>query len=115
MTLVSMAGVAVRFGARELLRDVTFLVERGERWGVLGRNGSGKTTLLNLIRGDLEPSSGVVARSAGLRVTVMDQDRDFGDATTVWEAAARSLRRPVRARALARRAGGGHGARRATR
>ena len=58
MTLVSMAGVAVRFGARELLRDVSFLVERGERWGILGRNGSGKTTLFNLIRGDLAPSRG---------------------------------------------------------
>jgi len=88
MTLVSMAGVAVRFGTRELLKDVSFVVVRGERWGVLGRNGSGKTTLFNLIRGDLEPSSGTLVRSSGLRVTVMDQYRDFGDALTVWEAAA---------------------------
>jgi len=29
-----------------------------------------------------------VVRSAGLRITVMDQYRDFGDAVTVWEAAA---------------------------
>ena len=88
MTLVSVAGVAVRFGARELLRDVTFLVERGQRWGVLGRNGSGKTTLFNLIRGDLEPSAGTVSRVAGLRITLMDQYRDFGDAATVWDAVA---------------------------
>ncbi len=63
-------------------------MERGERWGVLGRNGSGKTTLFNLIRGGLDPSSGTLARAAGLRVAVMDQDRDFGDAGTVWEAVA---------------------------
>ena len=88
MTLVSMAGVAVRFGARELLKDVDLVVTRGERWGVLGRNGSGKTTLLNLIRGDLEPSSGTVARPSGLRIAVMDQYRDFGGSATVWEAAA---------------------------
>ena len=88
MTLVSLAGVGVRFGTRELLKDVSFVVVRGERWGVLGRNGSGKTTLFNLIRGDLEPSGGTVVRSSGLRVTVMDQYRDFGDALTVWKAAA---------------------------
>ena len=88
MTLVSLAGVAVRFGARELLRDVGFVVARGERWGVLGRNGSGKTTLFNLIRGELEPTSGTVTRAGGLRVAVMDQYRDFGRALTVWEAAA---------------------------
>ena len=81
----------MRFGARELLRDVTFVVGRGERWGVLGRNGSGKTTLFNLIRGDLDPSSGSVARAGGLRITVMDQYRDFGTAGTVWEAAAEAF------------------------
>jgi ATP-binding cassette subfamily F protein 3 len=78
----------VSFGARELFRDVSFVVGRGERWGVLGRNGSGKTTLFNLIRGELDPSSGTVVRASGLRITVMDQYRDFGGAETVWEAAA---------------------------
>ena len=88
MSLLSLAGVGIRFGDRELLRDVSLVVEAGQRWGVLGRNGSGKTTLFNLIRGDLEPSSGTVARAGALRITVMDQDRDFGEAETVWEAAA---------------------------
>jgi ATP-binding cassette subfamily F protein 3 len=88
MTLVSLAGVGVSFGSRELLRDVSVVVGRGERWGVLGRNGSGKTTLFNLIRGDLEPSRGTVSRASGLRIAVMDQYREFGDAATVWEAAA---------------------------
>jgi len=88
VTLVSLAGVAVRFGTRELLGNVSFVVAQRERWGILGRNGSGKTTLFNLIRGEMDPSSGSVARAFGLRVTVMDQYRDFGDADTVWEAAA---------------------------
>jgi len=88
MTLVSLAGVGVSFGSRELLRDVSVVVEGGERWGVLGRNGSGKTTLFNLIRGDLEPSRGTISRASGLRIAVMDQYREFGDAATVWEAAA---------------------------
>ena len=87
VTLVSLAGVTVRFGVRELLRNVNLVVGRGERWGVLGRNGSGKTTVFNLIAGELAPSSGTVARDGGLRVTVMDQHRAF-EAETVWEAAA---------------------------
>jgi len=88
VTLVSLSGVGVSFGSRELLRDVSVVVASGERWGVLGRNGSGKTTLFNLIRGEMEPSRGTVSRASGLRITVMDQYRDFGDAGTVWEAAA---------------------------
>ena len=83
-----MSGVAVEFGATVLLSDVTFSVERGERWGVVGRNGSGKTTIFRLLAGESPPTRGTVARAAGNRISVLEQHRDFGDAVTVWEAAA---------------------------
>jgi len=88
VSLISAADVAVEFGATIILRDVTFTIGRGDRWGVVGRNGAGKTTLFRLITGALAPTSGSVARQPGLRITMLDQHRDFGDATTVWEAAA---------------------------
>ncbi len=92
MTLVSFGNVAVRFGARDLLRDVTFTVSAGERWGIVGRNGAGKTTLFRLITSALEPTTGTIARASGLRVAMLDQLRDFGAAATVWEAAATGYR-----------------------
>jgi ATP-binding cassette subfamily F protein 3 len=88
MTLLSMSGVAVRFGADTLLADVGFAVGRGERWGIVGRNGSGKTTLFRLITRELEPMAGTVSLAPVTRVTVLEQHRDFGSAETVWEAAA---------------------------
>ena len=42
------------------LKDVTFSVQRGESWGIIGRNGSGKSTLLKLICGILKPYQGTV-------------------------------------------------------
>jgi ABC-type polysaccharide/polyol phosphate transport system ATPase subunit len=42
------------------LRNVTFSVDRGEAFGIIGRNGSGKSTLLKLISGILKPTSGKV-------------------------------------------------------
>lgn len=42
------------------LRDVTFAVERGEAFGIVGANGSGKSTLLRIIAGILRPTSGSV-------------------------------------------------------
>ncbi len=88
VTIVSLSGVSVRFGADTLFADVGFSVGRGERWGVVGRNGSGKSTLFRLILGSQEPSAGSVSVAPGLAVTVLDQHRDFGEALTVWEAAA---------------------------
>jgi len=88
MTQIAMSGVAVEFGDTVILRDVTFTVGAGERWGIIGRNGTGKTTLFNLATGALEPTHGAVVRSPGLRMTLLEQHRDFGDAITVWQAVA---------------------------
>jgi ATP-binding cassette subfamily F protein 3 len=88
MTILSISDVAVEFGDTTLLRDVTFTVTAGERWGIVGRNGTGKTTLFHLIAGTMEPSRGIIARRPNLRIAMLDQYRDFGTAATVWEAAA---------------------------
>jgi ATP-binding cassette subfamily F protein 3 len=88
MTLISLSGVDVTFGATTLLHDVTVTVAEGEKWGIVGRNGTGKTTLFRLITGEMMPSVGQVSRVGGTRVSLLEQHRDFGGATTIWEAAA---------------------------
>ena len=88
MTQISTSNLGVRFGATTLFSGVTFTIAKGERWGVLGRNGSGKTTLFNLLAGVAEPTVGTVARQPALRLSMMEQHRDFEGATSIWEAAA---------------------------
>src|SRR6266511_3081053 len=91
MTQIAFAGVGVDFGDTTLFSNVSFTVAPGERWGIVGRNGSGKTTLFRLLTGELEPTRGTIARAPRLRVSLLEQHRDFGAATTVWEAAAGEL------------------------
>jgi ATP-binding cassette subfamily F protein 3 len=91
MTQLQVSNVAVDFGATTLFRDVTLTVSAGERWGILGRNGTGKTTLFRLITGEMQPTRGTVVRQSALRISLLEQHREFGGATTVWEAAAGGL------------------------
>ena len=88
MTQIAVTNVGVDFGATTLFDDISFTVGAGERWGILGRNGSGKTTLFRLITGEMQPTRGTVSKPNSLRVSLLEQHRDFGKATTVWEAAA---------------------------
>jgi len=92
MTLLSISNLGVDFGATTILRDVTFTVAQGERWGIVGRNGAGKTTIFRVITGEVAPTVGAVARQPGLRIAMLDQHRDFGEAVTVWAAAAQAYR-----------------------
>src|SRR5512146_2776001 len=88
LTQLSLSGVGIDFAAQPLLSGVTFTVEQGDRWGIVGRNGSGKTTLFRLITGELAPTRGTVARTAGLRIAVLDQLREFAPGSSVWDVAA---------------------------
>ncbi|MCY3758665.1 MAG: ATP-binding cassette domain-containing protein, partial [Acidobacteria bacterium] len=45
------------------LRDVSFQVEQGDTFGIVGENGSGKSTLLQIIAGTMTPTTGSVALS----------------------------------------------------
>lgn len=90
MSVLSVSDLRVDLGATTILKDVTFTVGEGERWGIVGRNGAGKTTLFRVLTGEIQPVQGAVARLPGLRVALLDQNRDFKDAGSVWEAAAMS-------------------------
>ena len=78
--------VAKRFGGREIVRDFSLRVQRGERVALVGPNGVGKTTLLNLLTGELAPDEGSVRLGVNLVPAVFDQNRAALDpAASLWD------------------------------
>jgi len=59
-TLLEVRGVAKRFGARDVLKNISLNIASGEFLTLLGESGSGKTTLLRLIAGFEQPTSGEI-------------------------------------------------------
>ncbi|MBV8597211.1 MAG: ABC-F family ATP-binding cassette domain-containing protein [Actinobacteria bacterium] len=95
--VVSLEGVSVRAGERELLRDVDFALERGEHVALVGPNGAGKTTLLETIVGRREPASGRVSLGHGVELAYFSQHEvELDERGSVLDATigATGLRRP---------------------
>ncbi len=91
MALLSLRDVSLSFGGPQLLDQVDWQVERGERVCLLGRNGEGKSTLLRLLEGQIEPDEGLVIRQQGLRIARLPQEVPLDRAGSVADEVAQGL------------------------
>ena len=73
--VVEIEHLQVSFGERQIIRDFSAKILRGDKIGLIGGNGAGKSTLLKAILGELEPSSGKVKLGTKLEVAYFDQLR----------------------------------------
>jgi ATP-binding cassette, subfamily F, member 3 len=68
-------GIGITFRDQQVLSDVTWGVQTGDRIGLVGQNGAGKTTQLRILAGELEPTTGdVVKSSKDLKVSMLRQE-----------------------------------------
>lgn len=73
--VIDAKNISKRFGDREVIKDFSLRIRRGDRIGIVGANGAGKTTLLKILMGDLDPDQGIVKRADTLEAVVIDQQR----------------------------------------
>lgn len=79
-------GICHSFENKEIVRDFSSTVMRGDKIGVIGPNGAGKTTLLRILLGQLEPQQGTVKLGTKLEVAYFDQHRAvLDDQKTVFD------------------------------
>ncbi len=72
--MLSVNDVSKYLGKRELFRGVSLHVHPGDRIGLIGPNGSGKSTLFQILLGAIEPDSGSLAKTRGLRIGHLPQE-----------------------------------------
>ncbi|VDR32040.1 Uncharacterized ABC transporter ATP-binding protein YheS [Arthrobacter agilis] len=66
LTVINVSNLELRAGARLLMDEVSFRVDRGDKIGLVGRNGAGKTTLTKVLAGESLPAGGTVTRSGDI-------------------------------------------------
>lgn len=72
--LVSLQNISFYFGARPILEDASWQIERGERIGLVGSNGAGKSTLLRLMTGAYKIDAGVINKPKDVTIGFFNQD-----------------------------------------
>ena len=85
--MISVNNLSLYFGGQDVFKDISFMVNKGDKIGLVGKNGAGKSTLLNVLSKDLKPNNGNVSIPNGLIVGYLTQDLDFEDGRTVIEEA----------------------------
>ncbi|HQK70823.1 MAG TPA: ABC-F family ATP-binding cassette domain-containing protein [Bacteroidales bacterium] len=81
--MLSVENISVSFGSFELLKDISFLVNKNDRIGLAGKNGAGKSTLLRIIAGLQSPTSGRVNKPKNLRIGYLPQQMTTNITSTV--------------------------------
>lgn len=72
--MLQVTNVGLRFGDKELFKDVNLKFTKGNCYGIIGANGAGKSTFLKILAGDIEPNTGSVSITEKERMSVLRQD-----------------------------------------
>ena len=83
--LLSAVHLSINFGSRQLLDDVNFYLNEGDKTGVIGINGTGKSTFLKVLAGVAEPDGGTITKNPNVQVSFLAQNPAMEDEATVLE------------------------------
>lgn len=72
--MIKAQGLTLRRGTKVLLNDTEFVINPGERVGIVGKNGAGKSTLFALIQDKLEQDSGTLSIPKDWEIAAVSQD-----------------------------------------
>ena len=85
MLLLTVDNLSKAYTEKQLLDNVSFSIESGDKIGIIGVNGTGKTTLLRILAEQETADAGNVTKTTGLRVGYLPQNPSFTADYTVLE------------------------------
>ncbi len=84
--IVEAKHITKSFASRDIVKDFSLRILKGNRIGIVGPNGAGKTTLIKLLTKHLEPDSGFVRIGKNLEMAYFDQNREqLNPEKTLWK------------------------------
>ncbi|MBP5182264.1 MAG: ABC-F family ATP-binding cassette domain-containing protein, partial [Lentisphaeria bacterium] len=75
--MIDFIGISKSYGARDIFKEISFRIGKGDRVGIVGPNGAGKTTIFKMILGELSADKGEILIPKKARIGVIRQQLDF--------------------------------------
>ncbi|GFN35048.1 ABC-F family ATP-binding cassette domain-containing protein [Tepidimicrobium xylanilyticum] len=85
MIILTCNNISKTYVIDQILEDISFNIEDGDKIGLIGLNGSGKTTLLNILAGETPKDSGDIYIRKDLKIGYLKQHSNFESNRTVFE------------------------------
>lgn len=85
MNLLTIENISKIYGEKQIFRQVSFGLNEGDKYGVIGINGTGKSTFLKILAGLVEPDEGKVTKGNKVRIGYLSQVPDFSMELSVLE------------------------------
>jgi len=83
--LLTAEHLSINFGMKQLLTDVNFYLNEGDKVGIIGINGTGKSTLLKVLAGAIEADEGRITRNPNVQIGYLSQNPEMDDNATILE------------------------------
>lgn len=85
MSLLSCQNISISYAQRDIIKNASFEVAKGDKIGLIGSNGCGKTTLLNAITGAVELSEGRIIKAGTTTLGYVEQHACRGSTLNVYD------------------------------
>ena len=72
--MIDLANISLQFGGNYLFENVSFKINSGDKFSLVGANGTGKSSLLKIINGDLQPESGKILKQKNISIGYLPQE-----------------------------------------
>ncbi len=86
MNYLSVQDLGKSYGIQTLFKGLNFGIDQGQKVALVARNGTGKTTILRALAGVEPADTGEIVYRKGIQIAFLQQESNFGDAKTVFEA-----------------------------
>ncbi|HAU85819.1 MAG TPA: ABC transporter ATP-binding protein [Lachnospiraceae bacterium] len=91
MNLLTIENVSKIYGEKQIFNKISFGLNEGDKFGVIGINGTGKSTFLKIIAGLEEPDEGKVTKGNKIRIGYLSQVPEFDGKLTILENVTRGI------------------------